>query len=322
MRVLGFDGDYLRKLVLVTVGALVAACLVALVGTAKPGEAAFPGQNGKIAFIREVNRVSQVFTMGPAGGKQTQLTFNDTGSYSPAWSPGGRKIAFGRYSASSGSKGIYIMNADGSHKVPLTTSKKDDFDPAWSPSGQRLVFVREVIHTVHRLNVDLLTVSRDGSDVIRLTRTEEREWNPAWSPDGGTIAFSKYAWSQDCGEVGLFVMQADGSEEPSMLASPDDIGCPNYMFGADWSPDGQWIVFGTADYDSCCYTYKVRADGTEPTFVTHSAGAQAWSPDGTKIVFTNYDGGLYKMNPDGTNKKRIVEGPEGLGFASSWQPLN
>jgi TolB protein len=290
---------------------------VALLVADNPARAAFPGENGKIAFVREVHRFSQVFTMGPAGGKQTQLTFKETGSgWSPTWSPGGRKIAYVRYSASSGSTDIYMMNADGTHKVPITTNGKDDYDPAWSPSGQRLVFLRDVVDEQHHWNFDLFTVSRDGSNVVRLTRTEAAEASPAWSPDGVTIAFSKLTSSPDCYGVGLFVMKADGSEEPSLLVSPETLGCPERSFGVDWSPDGQWIVFSEGSIYSWQSLTKVRADGTELTQLSPCCGVSpAWSPNGEKIVFS---GGrlLYKMNADGTGTESITE-----GWMPSWQPF-
>jgi hypothetical protein len=64
--------------------------------------ATFPGQNGKIAFVRD----AEIWVMNPDGSSQTDL--NTEGS-DLDWSPDGTKIAFDR-----DGNAILIMNADGS----------------------------------------------------------------------------------------------------------------------------------------------------------------------------------------------------------------
>jgi hypothetical protein len=63
---------------------------VALAGTAREVEAAFPGQNGKIAFesIREGN--AEIYVMNPNGSNPTNLTKNPASDYEAAVSPDGK----------------------------------------------------------------------------------------------------------------------------------------------------------------------------------------------------------------------------------------
>jgi Tol biopolymer transport system component len=56
----------------------------------------------------------------------------------PAYSPDGRKIAFG--SSRSGDFEISVMNADGTETRRLTHSPGLDARPAWSPDGARIDF--------------------------------------------------------------------------------------------------------------------------------------------------------------------------------------
>lgn len=299
---------------------LVAAALsVALLAAQEPARATFPGENGDIAFVRldAESGTYQIFTVSPAGGNPRQLTFDNTSKESPTWSPDGRKIAF----VGGGPRGrdIYTMNADGSGKVAITSGKRDDYDPAWAPSGRRLVFSRNVGKQPYPPNHDLFTVRSDGSKVVRLTRTEQSEDGPAWSPDGTKIAFSRWTPTDYEGVGDIYTMKADGSEAPSEV-----LWCGCFVGDVSWSPDGQWFAY-VQSYPRGSTIWKVRADGTQPTFLTTGDGraplpdasSPEWSPDGTQIAL--YSGSsLYKMDTDGNNVESIVEG---VGLDPSWQPV-
>ena len=160
--------------------------------------------------------------------------------------------------------------------------------------------------------------------MVRLTRTDEIEDGPAWSPDSNTIAFSRCSSS---GDSGIYTMKADGSEAPSAVVSP---GC-DLTFVAlgevDWSPDGQWLAYVQASNHGSTI-WKVRADGTEQTFLTSGAGVSpigterdankpAWSPDGSRIAFSS-SSSVHTMDTDGNNVQSIVEG---TAFEPSWRPV-
>src|SRR5215470_19246541 len=59
----------------------------------RSANAAFPGQNGKIAFQRLVGRFA-IFTINPDGSELTMLTDTLSNNENPAWSADGSKIAF------------------------------------------------------------------------------------------------------------------------------------------------------------------------------------------------------------------------------------
>lgn len=67
------------------------AALCATLWTA-PAEAAFPGQNGKIAFARD----GDIWTVNPDGTGRIRITTNPARDFSPRWSPDGKQIASGR----------------------------------------------------------------------------------------------------------------------------------------------------------------------------------------------------------------------------------
>ena len=53
--------------------------------------AAFPGGNGKIAFMNYQDGEGEIFVMNPDGTGVTQLTFNTVGDAFPAWSADGKQ---------------------------------------------------------------------------------------------------------------------------------------------------------------------------------------------------------------------------------------
>ena len=60
--------------------------LVALAAVPSPAEAAYPGSNGKVAFVR----ANQIWTVNADGTGEVQLTSAAAPSFDPQWSPNGR----------------------------------------------------------------------------------------------------------------------------------------------------------------------------------------------------------------------------------------
>src|SRR5947208_3212071 len=77
--------------------ALVIALLaVALIGgvRGRPANAAFAGQNGKIAFESSRDGRAAIFAMGSDGSGLTKLSSGAANDGSPSWSADGSKIVF------------------------------------------------------------------------------------------------------------------------------------------------------------------------------------------------------------------------------------
>src|SRR4051794_37766594 len=71
--------------------------------------AAFPGDDGRIAFERYANSGVSVMTLGANGNGSTTLVAGQ----SPAWSADGTKVAYVRGESPSFRPVIYVANADG-----------------------------------------------------------------------------------------------------------------------------------------------------------------------------------------------------------------
>jgi len=155
MGAFGFERASLFKVVLVAAGAILATCLLAMVGRAIPAEAIFPGENGRIVFANNEN----IFTMNPDGTAQKQLT-NDGSDISPVWSPDNTKIAFVRGGS------LYTMNADGTGVTQLTNDTA--LDPTWSPDGSKIAFWGLSPLDAHQ---KVFTINSNGSGKPNLSRT-------------------------------------------------------------------------------------------------------------------------------------------------------
>jgi Tol biopolymer transport system component len=71
----------------------------------------------------------QVQTQRACGGSVSDPT--SIGCFGPRWSPDGKKIVFGIFSAATGQRDIYTANADGSNVQQATNSPTSDEGPDW-----------------------------------------------------------------------------------------------------------------------------------------------------------------------------------------------
>jgi TolB protein len=112
---------------------ILAVVLLVLVAGAEPAGAAFPGANGKIAFVKENLRQgsSGIFTMNPDGSEQSRLG----SGYSPSWYADGDMVVFERFTGGEEdfNQDIYVMNAHGSGLERITSSRAFEYAPDWQP---------------------------------------------------------------------------------------------------------------------------------------------------------------------------------------------
>ena len=276
----------------------------------------------QIAFVSDRVGNPELYVMNIDGSNQRRLTNHPARDYSPAWSPGGKRIAFvsrafefdgevhfrgGRPSAE-----IYVMDADGDNLQNLTLSAGRDFSPAWSPDGKRIAYASD---RDERFNYEIYVMDADGGNLQNLTNQPLDDRDPSWSPDGQQIVFStrrighvenKFSITNE-----IYVMDADGKNEQRLTENP------RYDWDPVWSPNGKRIAF-MADKKGDLQNfgiYVMDADGRNEQRLTghHTWEASpSWSPDSRRIAFTSDRDGnseIYVMDADGGNLQNLTRTP-------------
>ncbi len=305
-------------------------CLAALMAPVlTPARAAFPGTNGKIAYVKDppgsapASVSTHIWVMNADGSGQVDVSgsagFLDS---APAWSPDASKIAF---SSKRGSTfNIWVMNADGSGQTNLTKNAFEGVSyPAWSPDGTKIAFV---VATEGLSNSEVYTMNADGSSQVQLTNTPKTdplgysESDPQWSPDGTRLV---YVEGSSCGGTrGVFVINSDGTNRQKIVTSEN--GARSCLTYPTWSPDGSRIVFIDGSN-----IWVVNPDGTNAVEIASSIRAfdgLAWSPDGTKLIsgveptFNCGCRDLFAFSIDGSGEQQLAVAVESE-YLPDWAPV-
>jgi len=273
---------------------------------------------GGIVYFDNRNDNYDIYKMDLSTGTETRLTTDEHVDDYPAVSPDGKTIVF--QSDRDGDFDIYAMDIDGSNVRQLTNNTVLDNVPSWSPDGKQIIFSSDTrndgtfdIYSMQpdgtglqlifsnqqrnshpRYNADMTELvfttgtPRDSSkweighyvlasqQYTQLTNNDTRDRSPCYSPDGKQILFltAGIGDRQALGDSALATMNADGSDAKILY---DGVGLE---WGADYSPDGQYISFSTvAASTERDEVFIMKADGSNIVQVTSQGGQSAsWIP--------------------------------------------
>lgn len=284
-------------------------------------------KGGPLAFSSWSGFTHTIYSMNADGSRLVAVTEG----IDPNFSPDGKRIAFWRYDAGSGS--IYVANADGSN---VTRVDSDGYQPAWSPDGTKLVYGCGGICVINvdgrgrtRLTPPAPTSQTPGACV--------RDTDPTWSPDGSTIAFTRWPdvriptpmclslamsvafpfdfWTE------VWFIDADGGH---LRPLRDRAGLvATYAGWPAWSPDGKHLAFYYSNVPEERIDV-ISADGSGIVTVARRdrprldnvLGSPDWSPDGTRIVFGTATRWGF-ADASGSGNVEVVNSP-GATMPNSW----
>src|ERR1043166_5957550 len=246
---------------------------------------AVAGQHGiaqtKIAFVWSRGRSKELAVMDYDGHNARQLTYANSISVRPRWSPDGRKVVYTSYLQTFPD----VLEADlYTHQRRRVASYPGlNTGAEFSPDGLTIALTLSKDG-----NPELYTMNAGGGGLRRLTQTRGAESSPTWSPDGQSIAYV----SDDRGSPQIYLINRSGGEPTRLTVSPAYNTEPNWSHPPASSGTASMLAvtsrvagkFQIGLYDSGSREVRpVVANGTDNE-------DPSWAPNGRYLVFAKTQG--------------------------------
>lgn len=322
----------------------VVGAVLALLVTAGISWAAFPGENGRIAYSGDSRYPpsADLFSVLPDGTSIERLTLTrELNEWVPAWSANGRRLAFERSVPSYyGGTQVFTMRADGSDQRQVTHVPDGAYaaKPYFSPSGRRIVYAV----WPGRPSLDRIVKIRPDGAHRRLLVKGRNLTDPAYAPRGKRIVFAGAPKGRG---RGIWSVDPDGSRLRRLTNTRT---CCSGGYGhvadaaPDYSPDGSQIAFercndneGMGEAQGECDLYLMRRDGSDERLIRDFdpgivIAGLSYAPAGDRIAFSFYsldsfdelDANVYTVTPSGTDLQQVTHNELGKSpVQPSWQPI-
>jgi Tol biopolymer transport system component len=234
----------------------------------------------------------QIFRITPSGKGLKQLTRGTYSSSAPAFSPGGKRLAFAKLGA-----GIFSMNLDGTGVRRLTSNGRDSF-PAWSPDGKQIAFVRP---DASGWRVYVMSASGTGERLLRLAPPAGR---PSWTqrglllPTEGDLARIDPQSGRVFQRFGATIDAIVGMSETAV--SPD-LSTITFVGAGPQDPGDKDCGEGVACPRFALYIEDLRKH-KGPRILARDAGPASFSNDGKRLAFVAKNRIVLWLLANGTSK--------------------
>lgn len=232
----------------------------------------------RIVFVRATQGSKELYLIDWDGEREEPLSALRSILVSPAWHPGGARLACTSYH-----RGQPVLVA---WQLPEGELELISTDPmptaaAYSPDGKEIAY-----SSSRDGNAEIYVARADGSRVRRLTVHPAIDTAPSWSPSGRRLVFT----SDRTGRPQLFLIDADGS------------GLEQLTFGGKWNDSGDWSpradrIVHVCRIDGEFELALIQADGSGWRRLTVGGGCEnpCWAPDGRHVVFARQQAGVRNL---------------------------
>jgi eukaryotic-like serine/threonine-protein kinase len=236
---------------------------------------------------------TQEWLLDTRRGTLTRLTFEGSYNGGMAWTPDGKRIAFG--SDRAGARNLFWQLADGSGGVErLATSDRGQVASSWSPDGQTLAFEQSNPGTGFDISVFRLADRK----IQPFLQTRFNEIAPQFSPDGRWLAY---------------VSDESGRNEVYVQPYPGPGG--KWQISTEGGTEPVWARNGELFYRS---GDKMMAVGTN-TKANFSAETPKMLFEGHYATYNTMP--AYDVSPDGQRfllAKTAEQGPQEISVVLNW----
>ncbi len=218
------------------------------------------------------------------------------GAIFPAWSPGGKWIAYTKRNDSKRGADIWLLDAVTGKTKMLNSDTSRTGGMCFSPNGKQICFSSD---RDRKRNLYLMNI--DGTDVQRITFDSVAYYNPAWSPGGNKIIYFR-----ERGDQRDKVYAIDMANKKETMVTDDTL----HNTYPGWFPDGKKICYTASDPHGkdpeARQIVMMDINGKHKHFIANTNGAfnARVSPDRKEIAFINGhwpQSQIYIANINGSN---------------------